>query len=221
MRYTVLIVAAALALTGCAEPFNARVSRFQTMPAPQGQSYAIRAEAPALSNSLEFAHYADLVSNKLRAQGYQPAASPETATLVVSLDYGVDKGKVMTRVEPFAGYGGWGGYGPWGGYGLGYGGRGYRHHGFYRGGFAFGYDPYLFGPGYGELESYTVFTSGLELKIDRKADGQRVFEGHAKAVSSNDALTTLVPNLIDAMFTNFPGNSGETVKITVAPPKKG
>jgi hypothetical protein len=27
----------------------------------------------------------------------------------------------------------------------------------------------------------------------------------------------LVPNLIEAMFTGFPGNSGETVKITVAP----
>jgi hypothetical protein len=29
-----------------------------------------------------------------------------------------------------------------------------------------------------------------------------------------------VPNLIEAMFTGFPGNSGETVKITVAPPPK-
>jgi hypothetical protein len=30
----------------------------------------------------------------------------------------------------------------------------------------------------------------------------------------------LVPNLIEAMFTGFPGNSGQTVRITVAPPEK-
>jgi hypothetical protein len=30
-----------------------------------------------------------------------------------------------------------------------------------------------------------------------------------------------VPNLIDAMFTNFPGQNGEDVKITLPPEKKG
>ena len=30
----------------------------------------------------------------------------------------------------------------------------------------------------------------------------------------------LVPNLVEAMFTGFPGNSGETVRISVAPEKK-
>jgi len=29
-----------------------------------------------------------------------------------------------------------------------------------------------------------------------------------------------VPNLVEAMFTGFPGNSGETVRISVAPEKK-
>ena len=221
MRYIVLIAAAVLSLTGCAEPFNANVSRFQSLPAPQGQSYFIRTSEPRLANSLEFSHYADLVASKLSAQGYQLAANPDAATLVVSLDYGVDKGKMMTRTEPFSGYGGWGGYGLWGGgypyRGYGY---GYPHRGYYRGSFAFGYDPFLFGGGYQREESYIVYTSGLDMQIDRKADGKRVFEGHAKAVSSVDSLTYLVPNLIDAMFTNFPGNSGETVKITVAPPKK-
>ena len=220
MRNLVFIAAAALALTGCAESFNAQVARFQTMPAPAGQTYTIRASELAKAPSLEFGHYADLVSAKLNAQGYRPAASPDAATLVVSLDYGVDKGKTMTRTEPFTGYGGWGGYGPWGGYSpWGYGPIGYYGRRGWHGGFAFGYDPFLFG-GYDRVESYVVYTSGLDMKIESKASGQRVFEGHAKAVSSVDTLTYLVPNLIDAMFTGFPGNSGETVKITVAPPKK-
>jgi hypothetical protein len=190
------------------------------MPAPSGQTYTIRATELGKAGSLEFAHYADLVAGKLNAQGYRPAGSPDAATLVVSLDYGVDKGKTMTRVDPFVGYGGWGGYGPWGYPNYRYGPVGYYGHRGFHAGFAYGYDPFLFGGGYDRTESYTVFTSGLDLKIDSKTSGQRVFEGHAKAVSSVDTLTYLVPNLIDAMFTGFPGNSGETVKITVAPPKK-
>jgi hypothetical protein len=217
MRILALIAAVALTLTGCAEPFNAQVKRFQSMPAPGGQTFAIRASEPAKANSLEFSHYADLVAAKLSAQGYRLATSPDAATLVVNLDYGVDKGKTMTRAEPFYGYGGWGGYGPWGYGPIGY--HGYRGYHGWHAGFAYGYDPFLFG-GYDRVESYVIYTSGLEMKIDNKVSGQRVFEGHAKAVSSVDTLTYLVPNLIDAMFTGFPGNSGETVKITVAPPKK-
>ena len=62
--------------------------------------------------------------------------------------------------------------------------------------------------------------SGITLKIDAHADGKRLFEGRAEAASTSNHLTYLVPNLIEAMFTNFPGNSGKTVRITVAPEKK-
>ena len=48
----------------------------------------------------------------------------------------------------------------------------------------------------------------------------RLFEGRAEAQSRDNDLTQIVPNLIEAMFTNFPGNSGEKVQITVAPPPK-
>ena len=44
-----------------------------------------------------------------------------------------------------------------------------------------------------------------------------VFEGKAEALSRSKNLTYLVPNLVEAMFTNFPGNSGERVRISVAP----
>ncbi|MEO5598494.1 MAG: DUF4136 domain-containing protein, partial [Novosphingobium sp.] len=66
----------------------------------------------------------------------------------------------------------------------------------------------------------TVYTSGISLKIDRKGDGRRLFEGKAEAVSTSNRLGYLVPNLVEAMFTDFPGHSGETVRISVAPEKK-
>ena len=47
-----------------------------------------------------------------------------------------------------------------------------------------------------------------------------MFEGHAQARSRTDELPVLVPNLVEAMFTGFPGNSGETVRITVAPERE-
>ncbi len=67
--------------------------------------------------------------------------------------------------------------------------------------------------------SYTVYTSGIDLKIDRAATGERLFEGEAQAVSTSNRLQYLVPNLVEAMFTDFPGNSGETVRISIAPEK--
>lgn len=210
-------VAAALALVGlaaCASNFNADVSRFQSqMPAPQGQTFAVVAEDPALAGGLEFSQYANYVTQQMSQLGYTPA-SPEQATMLVRFDYGVDKGRERVRSsglyrDPF--YSSWYSYRPI----------------VYRTpdgqtrvtyvptrAWATGwYDPF-FGP---DVESYTVYTSGIALKIDRAADGQRLFEGQAEAVSTSNRLQYLVPNLVEAMFTDFPGNSGETVRISVKP----
>lgn len=214
------LVAAPLLLLGlaaCAQNFNANVSRFATqLPAPQGQTFAVVADDPALEGGLEFAQYASQVSAQMAKLGYAPAASAADANLVVRFDYGVDKGRERVRRSSFSDpfWSPWHGYGR-AGYWGGYWGRpiGYRPHGAWGYGF---YDPF-FDDG---IESYTVYTSGIELKIDRKADGQRLFEGKAEALSTSNRLPYLVPNLVEAMFTGFPGNSGETVRISIAPEKK-
>ena len=208
---------AILALSACATPFQAKVSRFQALPAAQGQTFAIRSDNPRLNGGLEFQNYASLVAQRLSSFGYTRATDPASANLVVSLDYGVDHGREKVRSVPGSGFG-YGGFGHYGGYGgFGYGGFGRPYYGYGRP-FMYGfYDPFLF-DNYNEVESYTVYSSQLDVKIARRGTGERVFEGTAKAMSMDDDLTTLVPNLIEAMFTGFPGNSGETVKITVAPP---
>ena len=73
-------------------------------------------------------------------------------------------------------------------------------------------DPFWYGGG---VDSYTVYVSHLDLDIRRRVDNASLFEGHAKARSRTDELNRLVPNLVEAMFTGFPGRSGETIKITV------
>jgi len=66
----------------------------------------------------------------------------------------------------------------------------------------------------------TVYTSGVEVRIKRRSDGQRLFEGKAEAVSPSNRLPYLVPNLVEALFTGFPGHPGETVRISIPPEKK-
>lgn len=203
-------------LSACATPFNADVTRFQTqLPAPQGQSFAVVADDPALAGGLEFSQYASFVAAQMQRLGYTQAASPESANLLVRFDYGVDRGRERVRrtagfADPF--------YSPWYGYrpiGLGHRRFGYGYPGFYRGGpWAFGFHDPFFGGG---IDSYTVYTSGIGLKIDRAADNTRLFEGRAEALSTSNRLQYLVPNLVDAMFTDFPGDSGRTVRISVAP----
>jgi hypothetical protein len=208
-----LALVATLGLSGCAEPFNANVSRFhRELPAPQGQSFAIVAEDPRNAGGLEFGQYASMVADQLRKQGYV-AGDPATSDLVVEFDYGVDKGRdriSMFGPDPF--------WGPWRGYGYGRGGFGGYGGGFYgrHGGWGYG----LYDPWFNDVDVTTVYTSGVDLKINRRSDGKRVFEGKAQAVSPSNRLSYVVPNLIEALFAGFPGHSGETVRISIAPEKK-
>ncbi|MEL7730398.1 DUF4136 domain-containing protein [Citromicrobium bathyomarinum] len=193
-------------LTACATGFQADVSRFQAqLPAPQGQSFAIVADDASLAGGIEFGQYADLVSQELSQLGYV-RGNPETADLIVRFDYEVDNGRERVRStsssfrDPF--------YDPWYRY------RPFRSRGYWGYGF---YDPWFHD---NDVRSYTVYTSEIEVDIDNRVTGERLFEGTASAVSPSNRLQYLVPNLVDAMFTDFPGNSGETVRISIKPEER-
>lgn len=198
---------AVLTLAACATPFRADVQRFVALPDTTGQSFAVVAADPDLSGGLEFGQYAALVEQRMLDLGYRRSDDPAAAELIVSMDYDIDKGreKVVADYDPFYPSSRFGGY-----YG--------RHR------YLYGFnDPFLYGgygfSGYNGVRSFTVYTTELEMKIDRAVDGERLFEGKAEALSRSKNLTYLVPNLVEAMFTDFPGNSGERVRISVAPEK--
>ena len=226
MAIAALLGAATIGLSGCVTGFPAQVSRFQAMPAPAGQTFFVVPMDPRLNGSLEFQRFGGYVAQAMAAQGYTAAATPQAATLLVNVGYAVDRGTTEYSRDPF-GYGGGygGGFGRGGlsiGFGFGHGGGYYgggpyySRYGGFRSPFYYGWDdPFWYGGG---IDSYTVYKSNLDLDIRRRADNISVFEGHARARSQSDDLTRLVPNLVEAMFTGFPGQSGETVKITVPPP---
>ncbi|RPF71841.1 DUF4136 domain-containing protein [Aurantiacibacter spongiae] len=215
------VPALALGLVACATPFRADVSRFESqMPAPQGESFFVVADDPALSGGLEFSMYADDVAEQMRELGYAQAPSAEAATMLVRLDYGVSEGRERIRStgfyrDPF--------YNDWYGYArpvVVRDRRGNRRIVYLRDRrWGYGWNDSFFGRGaFGpDITSYTVYTSGVDLKIDDAATGQRLFEGQAEAASTSNRLQYLVPNLVEALFTDFPGNSGETVRISIAP----
>ena len=209
-----LVPLALAGLAACASPFRADVERFQSaLPAPAGQTFTVVADDPGLAGGIEFRRYAQLVADNMAALGYTPVNDPASAQLVVRVDYGVDNGRERVRStpgirDPF--------YSPWYGYRPVF----YRtpygtRVGYVGSPWGWGWNDSFFGRD--EVYSYTVYTSGLEMKIDDGRSGQRLFEGNAQAVSTSNRLQYLVPNLVQAMFTGFPGNSGETVRISVAP----
>lgn len=234
MRIRKLAAAAALGLavlglSACATGLNTQVSRYQAAAIPAGRSFYV---VPAQGDPTpQFYRYAAMVSQQLEANGYRPAGAPQVADMLVQLDYGVDQGRTEIVDDGFSRiHGGsrWGPYGwsyrdPWydPSYGIFYG----RPYWSRWGGSPYYYgwdDPFWFDSPYagyggfgGRIRQYTVYKSYLDVNIVGRGNNAPLFEGHAKARSQTDALDSLVPNLIQAMFTGFPGRNGETVKITV------
>ena len=203
---------AALGLSACAESLNTTVSRYQAMPAPQGQTFfVVPAGGMAANGGLEFQRYAGIVAQQLQARGYTPATNRQTANMIVQLGYGVDRGQVRYVEDPF-----------YRGYGLGYGGLYRPFDGLYRPRFGWGWgggfyswgwdDPFWYGSG---IDSYVEYHSQLDLHIRQAATNAPLFDGRAQARSETNRLDVVIPSLVDAMFTGFPGRSGETVKITI------
>ena len=198
----------ALGLSGCAESLNTVVSRYQAMPAPQGQTFfVVPGDGMAANGGLEFQRYATLVAQQLQARGYAAAADPKSASMIVQLGYGVDSGQTRVVEDPFYRnrYGGF--YDPF--YSPFY----YPRFGFGRGFYSYGWDdPFWYGGG---IDSYVEYHSQIDLHIRQAGNNQPLFDGRAQARSQTNRLDIVVPSLVDAMFTGFPGRSGETVKITI------
>src|SRR3954464_9951962 len=110
---TLALGTAAIGLSACAQQINTTVSRYQAMPAPQGQTfYVVPAGGMAANGGLEFQRYAGIVAQQLQARGFQPATTPQSANMIVQFGYGVDRGQVRYVEDPFYrsrfGYGGFG-----------------------------------------------------------------------------------------------------------------
>lgn len=211
----ILTVLAALALSACASAIRSDVSHFhQLSNINQGATFTIVPKDPGKQGSLEFAQYAGLIRAQMVALGFTPVNAGNASDLIVQVDYAVSDGEQVTRdYYPYYPYG----------FGYGYGHYGFHHARFHHfGHFGHGFYPYGYGYGYGYGNySYTVYTRSLEIDIVRpSAPGSRevVFEGRLSSVGRENSLPEVMPYLVQAMFTDFPGEQGKMrhVKIKTA-----
>lgn len=208
-----MVGAASIALSACATGLPANVTRYSALPIPAGQTFQV-VPANGMTAGLEFGRFGSIVAQQLQARGYRPAANPQSADMIVRIGYGVDQGTRERSFDPFQRH-----YSPFYrpyGYGAYYGRPYYSRYGYWgaRSPFYYGWDdPHWLGG----RSDYVVYKSVLDMNIVRRVDNAPLFEGRAQARSHTDQAGVLVPNLIEAMFTGFPGRNGETVRITVPP----
>ena len=218
-----LPLAAAALLAACAPTFEARVARFSALPTPPAKTFYVEPVNAAYVGGLEFAAYANLVKQQMLANGFSEVATQGAAEVTVLLDYvvGPPRERIQTRPATNVGWGGgWGG-GGWGGGGWGwhpYWGPGWGGGGWGGGGWGGGWGG-GFNGGWNQQEIYSVteFNTVMAIKMLRSADKQAMFEGRAETTSRTNNLPALMPNLVRAMFTRFPGTNGEVVRVRFDP----
>ena len=218
-------------VASCKQSIRSNVMRFHQLPMPSGEKIMIVPLNSTNNGSIEFANYATLVGNALGNLGYLPA-NGEAPDLIVELDYGVDDGQKIVRSSPSSfGYLGYAGhynayYNPWFSYGNRYSYRGGYSPLFYGGYYGSHYGPLGMGSHYGPFgivareRDYTRYTRHLKLIIKPNQEGaQNLYEGEAKSIGRNNRLHDVMPYMVEAIFTNFPGESGFSEQIIVDVPE--
>lgn len=193
-------------LASCASPsFQADVTRFHQNYVPQTEFVSIQPSDPGLGQSLEFSAYANQLGERLGKIGFKPATAGALPTLIAEFGYtqSTVSGLQANKRSPIN-------------IGIGVGGG--------EGNFGLGGSVNFPVGGNRQYENLTkVLTVTLHLKKSG-ANAATVWEGRATSQgpsgSSDYALSTAVPNLLDALLANFPGESGKTVRYTSTSAKK-
>lgn len=187
-----LLITAALAITACtsANPRDTEVTRFHLNPPVPPQTLNIRATDSEETESLEFSSYKTAVVNQLNGLGFAVADNDQAEFIaIIDIKRGVQQ--QAPKRSPFSiGIGG----GSFGG-NVGVGGSVNVPVGGERGG--------------------EVFVTELFVQLVRR-DGMAVaWEGRAVRTgeSGTDSPVVDVQRLAAALFSDYPGESGKTVKV--------
>lgn len=204
-------IAAVMLVSACSTTTQiaSDVARFHRLPVPAGETFRVIPADNAKKGSLEFDTYATQVTSQMVQAGFRPAEANTQPTYDVRLDYMISGGKEKIASRP--------GFGPSFNSSLYYG--GYGRHG-YHGRYSYYdpfYDPFFYGGSFNEPDvySYTVYTRKMNLDIVKTAGGDKLFEGRVESTGSDNRLPEVMPYLVQAMFTNFPGNSGVTQRVNI------
>jgi hypothetical protein len=206
-------VVLSLLVAGCASSptLRSEVVRFHAWQGAEPLSFAFR-PTPQQAGSLEHRSYEQLVRERLLALGFSEADAAVARYRVV-LDY-------RATPEPFRSTEYWPpvpmgpipgvwGPGPW------LGPRPYPPYG--------RYSPWWGVPPMPIVRESTVYRHQLRVDLlDARAAadaGRTVFESRASAIASIESMPRLMPGLVAAVFSEFPGENGSTRRVEVPLPQ--
>lgn len=216
-----LLAALAVLTSGCASYLTAQVTSFHEADGNRlaGRSFVIT-PTQEQAESLEFRSYADLVRDALAREGLV-AATPADAELAVAMRYTIDSGKPVTYGYPAYGYAS---YGPVWGWTPYYGPGGYVHY-MWAATYPLSYG--VVGTNYAQT---VLYRRELRVEItERRARsgakdgaGRRLFEGTAISEGESASIAPVMPAMVRALFSDFPGPNGVSRRVQVrlddAPP---
>jgi len=184
----ILLVAGA-----CTHTPEAQVTRFHTLESgtePPGRGRTVSIEpAGSIVMGPEFVSYADMLGSRLSMHGFRPAGD-RPADIIARLNYesalreGARGSGSQTSV------------------GVGVGGGSRRGVGFGVSGI---FD--VSGP------DRDVYEYTLSVTLAEAGTGTRLFEGRSVLEAGADDISAVMPFLMDTLFQDFPGRSGETVRV--------
>ncbi len=184
-------------LPGCTSILRSDMVTFHEGSLPKGETIRVEARDAAKTQSLEFRNYARLIGAKLDKLGYSFVDDPAAQTaLIAQVDYSVTQGPTEVRLDPPM--------------------RPFVHYHFYYGRY---YDPYYFGlddewPR--DIVTTPNYLRNLSMIIVKNTEGKpHVFEGRVQSRGQQNMLPEVMPYLITALFTNFPGENGVTKVVTI------
>lgn len=211
MRKAIVIALAALGVGACGTRVQTDVTTFHTLQSvPAGQTF-VMIPLKSQEGSLEYQTYAGMVSGRLARKGLIPSERVTGTDLAVFMSYAIDDGRTTVSAAPVFGQTGGGTTTTT----TGYIGRTPIY--------GTSYTPATYGiTGYAPVED-TVYGRAVTVVIlDAKrtvAENKNVvvYQATAKSTGSSGNLNVVMPAILNAMFTDWPGKSGTTERRQTAP----
>lgn len=207
----IITLAALLVFSGCAT-VESTTSRFHQLPERgNGEAFAFL-PAQSQEGGLEYQIYSERIKKKLIEYGWALSDSPSTADYLVYFTYSIDGGETISGSSPI--------YGQTGGgtsYSSGTVTSGY-------GGYATYSGTTYTAPTFGQVGSVSysrkMYGRNLDLAIidDRRSSKDKivkVYEGRVASSGSSADIAVVLPTMIEALFKDFPGQSGKTKKLSM------
>lgn len=184
MMKSISLIAATLALTGCAafNQLHSEVSSYGQWPADRKPSSYVFERLPSQQARPEQQQtLEDAARRAVETAGFTPAADEKTADVSIQLGVRVNASERSPYDDPF-----W-----WRG------GLYYSHHAhFGRGGF--------WGPGLGIGFSTPTYEREVALLIRDRKTGQALYEARASNDGASSAINSLLPAMFEAAMKDFP-----------------